>query len=394
MIRSWMLQLVAAVGTFGIAAATWFGTRPATSPAPPEVPQSHRANWTFGADGSTTLPDGMTIETTAGVITGVATSQAVPNPERWNDLLGTRYVIGDLDATSVTRQLWRFVKLEMRKKDNSKVELDLARPLWWMAMQDAKVGATIHIDLSEMGIVGDAIVVSIRPCTEDSRENKKGQQIVTGKFTHHNAVVLDLQFEGLKKPLGVTANHPIYSVDRQSWVAAGKLNNGEHVRTIHGSTKLLTVHTRPSRETVYNLEVHRSHTFHVTDLGILVHNSCLADNLRKAGRYGDRGTDAHHIVAHTHRGAAPAQAILRKHGIDINSHFNGVWLPRNSSASRARGALHRERGSALTRKSYLDEVNQRVIAADAGGRAAVLRELQKIRFDLLNGTFPGVRLRS
>lgn len=382
---------VAAVSITAVAAA-WIHSPNGERSIASLTQASHRANWTFGADGSARLPDGLYLQIQNGIITGVIRDQEVPNEEAWSDLLGTRYAIGDLDRTDVTRQLWRFIELEMRKDDGSKVELELARPMWWMDFNEAKVGATVHIDLEEMGIVGDATVLKIGPCTEDSRENSKGSNLVIGKFKHHNAVVWDLRFEGLDEPLGVTANHPIYSEDREDWVAAGELRQGEQVRTIHGGTRLLSKTQRPERETVYNLEVHRSHTFHVTELGILVHNSCLANNLRKAGSHGDVGTDAHHIVALSHRGARPARDVLRKHGIDINDAMNGAWLPRNSSVSRARGALHHEAGSALTNRTYLDEVNRRILAADsAGGRAHVLRELQKIRHDLLNGTYPGFR---
>ncbi len=97
-----------------------------------------------------------------------------------------------------------------------------------------------------------------------------GSQIVTGKIKHHNAEVWDLVFNNdTAKPLGVTANHPIYSFDRDDWVAAGELRIHEKVRTLDGTATLTSKSKRPTRETVYNLEVHRVHAYHVSQFGIL-----------------------------------------------------------------------------------------------------------------------------
>ena len=114
--------------------------------------------------------------------------------------------------------------------------------------------------------------------------------------------------------------------------------------------------------------------------------------MRQAGVTRGPGTDAHHIVPRNHAGAQRARDVLARRGIDIDSHMNGVNLPRNSRASSEPGTLHNERGSSLNRAEYIDAVNNRIVAADAiGGRAGVLREMQRIRFDLLNGTMTGGR---
>jgi filamentous hemagglutinin len=41
----------------------------------------------------------------------------------------------------------------------------------------------------------------------------------------------------------------------------------------NGSATLTAKSQHPTRETVYNLEVHRSHAYHVADQGILAHNN-------------------------------------------------------------------------------------------------------------------------
>jgi len=66
-------------------------------------------------------------------------------------------------------------------------------------------------------------------------------------------------------------------VDRQDFVEAGELLEGEQVRLYNGETKRVVQKLpRPGPEIVYNLEVYAEHVYHVTQDGILVHNSCDA----------------------------------------------------------------------------------------------------------------------
>ena len=78
--------------------------------------------------------------------------------------------------------------------------------------------------------------------------------------------------------LGVTAQHPVYSLERGDFVAAGELSAGERLATLAGPTAVLGIqpqHTagQHTPQTVYNLEVQGQHVFRVTSNGLLVHNS-------------------------------------------------------------------------------------------------------------------------
>jgi len=194
-------------------------------------------------------------------------------------LIGTRYVVGDTDGTDVTRLLCRTVDLEMSKPDGSIADLSVIRPLWWMADTGAKLGRTFDLGLHEIGLSGEARVLSIRPCDVDSRDTSPGMNIVIGKIRHRNAVVWDLTFDGNStETLGVTANHPLYSQARHAWVPAGELQLHEVVQTLNGEATLTARSQRPNRETVFNMEVHRTHAYHVSGLGVLAHNlSILCD---------------------------------------------------------------------------------------------------------------------
>jgi hypothetical protein len=246
------------------------GPRPGTAYPKSDPSKPGATKWTkYPAD--EVLPYGIGIGVCDGVIVGVmSTDPKHPDYE----LMCTRYVVGDLDATDITMPLWRRLDLKMPKPDGSVSELSIARPLWWIQETGAKVGETIDLGLHEVGISGEAKVLKIAPCEADSRDNEEGTQIVIGTIKHHNAEVWDLVFNNdSKKPLGVTANHPLFSQDRDDWVPAGDLEVNEKVRTIDGTATLTHKSKRPSRETVYNLEVHRSHAYHVSQFAILAHNT-------------------------------------------------------------------------------------------------------------------------
>ena len=80
----------------------------------------------------------------------------------------------------------------------------------------------------------------------------------------------------------MTAQHPVYSLDRGDFVAAGELSAGERLATLAGPTAVLGIqpqHTAGQHkpQTVYNLEVQGQHVFRVTSNGLLVHNSYADD---------------------------------------------------------------------------------------------------------------------
>jgi len=219
-------------------------------------------------------------------------------------LLGTHYVPGDFDATDVTRALWRSIDLVLSKPDGSRAKLSVGRPLWWLETTQAELGGAIDLAMHEAGIHGKATVTRIGPYNADSRELDSDSALVTGTIAHQNAIVWDLVFNGdAVRPLGVTANHPIFSKDRFDWVPAGDLRVNEQVVTAEGTASLSAKVQRAGRHNVYNIEVHRSHAYYVSQFGILAHNTgvaCdggiydvgLAKDLRKNPL---SGTEVHHV---------------------------------------------------------------------------------------------------
>lgn len=222
-----------------------------------------------------------------------------------------------LDADEVNPRTWRRIELLAWKADEETCDVVLLRPLWWIEQAGAKVGGLIRLAMPEMGVAGPAKVLSIGPCPR-MQERKPGTQVVTGTFKHKAKMVLHLHLKGLDKPIGVTPNHPMYSLDRGDFIPAGNLRIGERLKTYTGVSAVVTLIDQvPGEQAVYNLEVHRDHVYYVSNLGVLVHNTYAVtqaiDNLRFSGaRIIDPvKTATHHEIANAFAGT----------GLKPSSHF-------------------------------------------------------------------------
>ena len=146
----------------------------------------------------------------------------------------------------------------------------LLRSLDWIADYGAHAGGSVFLDMPEMGVEGQAEVLAIEPCAP--LEEGEGR-LVTGTFKHTSGEVYDLKLESESKPIGVTATHPFWSVDREAWVSAIDLEIGETLKTLVGTTVVESRSKREEPETVYNIEVEGDHCYRVGESGVLVHNN-------------------------------------------------------------------------------------------------------------------------
>lgn len=200
--------------------------------------------------------------------------------ERYRDLMGVRYVEGDLHATDITPLLWRSLKLELTQEDGSVALLSMLRPLWWIEITGAKEGGTVWLESEEAGLSGQAKILSLRDdVTIDSRKLGPNAAPVIGTIKHQNAHIIELMINGDQdQKLGVTPSHPLYSADREDWVPAGEFRIGERIKTEGGSVaKVTAILDEGRRETVYNLEIHRAESYYVGEQRMLAHNTGLDD---------------------------------------------------------------------------------------------------------------------
>jgi hypothetical protein len=161
-------------------------------------------------------------------------------------------------------------------------EIILLRPLEWIEATGATEGRPIELNLEEQGLSGPALVLSVAPCP---RIEAGPGDVVTGTFKHFTDSVLWLRVEGVQDPIGITSNHPVYSVDRTQFVPAESLQRGDLLQLLDGTGRLQDVQVGSSTQAVFNLEVNSSHVFRVSAAGVLVHNTSPPPRRKQGGKY-------------------------------------------------------------------------------------------------------------
>ncbi|MEI8371065.1 MAG: Hint domain-containing protein, partial [Planctomycetia bacterium] len=148
---------------------------------------------------------------------------------------------------------WARVSFLIVRNDLSVVEAEFIRPRAWIESLGLVKGARLDLAVPELGIDGLAEVTAIRP----SPPIAEGEgRVVTGKFvTRDVANVVKITLANGTE-IRATDVHPIWSVDREDWVPAGKLEPGEHVDTLSGPVAVASVEPLERHPAVYNLEVH------------------------------------------------------------------------------------------------------------------------------------------
>ena len=111
---------------------------------------------------------------------------------------------------------------------------------------------------------------------------------VTATFTHHNVATLRLTTS--TGQITTTAAHPFY-VEGKGFTPAGQLTTEDTLRDHTGQpVHLHTIESTGTVQTVHNIEVNNTHTYHVATTGgwLLVHNGCRWDST--ASRWRDTET--------------------------------------------------------------------------------------------------------
>lgn len=175
---------------------------------------------------------------------------------------------------------WRLIRLEANDAERGTITISLLRDLTWVSATRAEPGQRLRLAVAEMGIHGWAEVCSVEPCPPEAAGPAAG--LVTGTFQTEKATLVSVFIDSLTEPIGATALHPFYSLDRNAWVGAGNLRGGERVRTSNGEAIINHVETRATVQTVYNLEVQGTHTYFVSKAKVWVHNACTPEQIGKA----------------------------------------------------------------------------------------------------------------
>ncbi|HRI02059.1 MAG TPA: Hint domain-containing protein [Saprospiraceae bacterium] len=150
----------------------------------------------------------------------------------------------------------------------------------WIQSKGYVTDGIVNMNLPEQGISGPFKITSIKhiiPQKKPVDENPNDEweyRPVTGLFVHQSNDVWKIKFDDGTE-LGVTNNHPIYSVSKGDWQHAGHLEIGEEVLAKGGNAKVVSKERDLTIQAVYNLEIKDLHNFLVGDVGVVVHNGCL-----------------------------------------------------------------------------------------------------------------------
>ena len=192
---------------------------------------------------------------------------------------------GDLSApraTDVDPETWRHLRLEavVPWADGTEdlIEVESLQSAEWVAEHRAEIGACVPmpLDLTEMGIPQDlpTRVVGNHPCPQLQRGLGR---VVTSTITHLHRNVVELSLrnhDGRLETVRPTAYHKFYSASRAGWVSAEDLRDGERLRGVTGAVTVARMTRVPGVHRVYNLSIESEHVYRVSNLGVLVHNTC------------------------------------------------------------------------------------------------------------------------
>jgi hypothetical protein len=166
----------------------------------------------------------------------------------------------------------------------------------------------LPFNLPELEVSGLALVTTIDDCPPIA--DGEGS-VVTARFVtrevHVVASVDVLGADGSVETITGTTIHPVWSVDRQSWVPLAELADGETLQGLDGLAVVLSVTLSRVTQPVYNIEVDGEHVYQVGELGLVVHNATPA-RCAMIAEYGEeamRGWQAAHIIPKNGWGWAP-----------------------------------------------------------------------------------------
>jgi hypothetical protein len=203
---------------------------------------------------------------------------------------------------------YRIIRLVFFEVESSReVELSLLRHK--SLVEHLGAGDTVRLRVLGMEIEGRARVIGVDPCLEI--EDGPGK-LVTGTIRSLHMDVRQVKLRGLDEPVGVTANHPLFSEEKGDFTAVKDLKAGERLRTRWGTAEVEEIGRKPGRWVVFNLEIEEVHQYYVSGKEVLAHNVCPeADGgdaaesevtgTALARQLGQEGEQAANIIKNTER---------------------------------------------------------------------------------------------
>ncbi|MCB9651065.1 MAG: DUF2431 domain-containing protein [Deltaproteobacteria bacterium] len=141
-----------------------------------------------------------------------------------------------LSGTSVD-ETWQVVRLEFAdpKRPGDVVEVELLRPQRWFAEYGvSSAGTQVQFPAKAVpGVQGLGTVVAIRPAP---KVVDGPGRVVLMTLKHTDVEMYSLRVEETGETFAVTGSHPMWSLDREDWVAVRDLYVGEQLEGVAGGS--------------------------------------------------------------------------------------------------------------------------------------------------------------
>ena len=152
------------------------------------------------------------------------------------------------------------LSITVERSDGGIVDAEIIRPRSWILESGLCAGRMLPLNLPELEVSGLALVTAIDDCPPIACGEGS---VVTARFVtrevHVVASVDVLGADGTVETITGTTIHPVWSVDRQSWVPLAELADGETLQGLDGLAAVLGVSLSRVSQPVYNIEVHGEH---------------------------------------------------------------------------------------------------------------------------------------
>jgi hypothetical protein len=152
------------------------------------------------------------------------------------------------------------LSITVERSDGGIVDAEIIRPRSWILESGLCAGRMLPLNLPELEVSGLALVTAIDDCPPIACGEGS---VVTARFVtrevHVVASVDVLGADGTVETITGTTIHPVWSVDRQSWVPLAELADGETLQGLDGLAVVLGVSLSRVSQPVYNIEVHGEH---------------------------------------------------------------------------------------------------------------------------------------
>lgn len=171
-------------------------------------------------------------------------------------------------AVSAVDESWVRVRVELDdpRAPGAVYEIEALRPVEWVAALRSELSGYVELASARGWLRGRARITSVSP----ARLAPGDGPVVLTKVSYLADDVVEVVLDG--EVLRATSAHPLWSLDREGWVPAAELRDGERLRARSGEVVVQAVRPVVGWQRVYNFEVEGERAYAAGESGVWGHN--------------------------------------------------------------------------------------------------------------------------